>query len=185
MLCGDIMESRALHALELPGVLSYLAGFTVSDAGFQAALALRPLFSLDAVRSASRLFEQSRLWVLRTERRLAPFPSMDGLLRNMESPSVLLDLDELFSLRQTLEQGREVVDAMLSDTAASEPAGWPLWEERCRNLVLPAQCLTALKRCLSEEGTIRDEASPELSLVRGELRRLHQQCARKVKEYAM
>lgn len=178
------MESRALHALELPRVLACLAGFTVSDAGFRSALALRPLPSLDDVRREARLFEQGRLWVLRTEQRLTPFPVIDGLLRFLAAPAAVLDLDDLFALRQLLGQGKAMVEALVNDPAAEDASGWPLWVERCRELILPVRSLSALGRCLSEDGHIRDEASPELSLVRGELRRLHQQCIRKVKEYA-
>ena len=182
------MESRVFHALELNRVLMYLAGFTVSDAGFQACLALRPSDGFATVRREAELFEQGRLFVLRSETRLAPFPVIDGLLQFLASPNALLDLDDLFALRQLLTQGREKVAAFLGDAAhgevASDPAGWPLWKERCESLPLPVQSISGLGRCLSDDGMIRDEASPELSLVRAELRRLHQQCARKVKDYA-
>ena len=178
------MEARAFHALELPRVLAYLAGFSVSEAGFQACLALRPLSDIAAVRREAVLFEQGRLFALRAETRLTPFPVIDGLLQFLSSPSALLDLDDLFALRGLLAQGREKAEAMLADPAARESGGWPLWAERCEALPQPAKCVAALVRCLSDDGLIKDEASPELSLVRGELRRLHQQCARKVKDYA-
>lgn len=178
------MESRAIHALELPRVLACLAGFTVSEAGHQACLALRPFASLEKVRTEAALFEQGRLFALRTDRRLAAFPAVDGLLQFVSTPSSVLDLDDLFALRQMLTQGRDMSEAITADPAAGEATGWPLWVDRCRELPLPAKALSALGRCLSEEGLIRDEASPDLSLVRGELRRLHQQCARRVKDYA-
>ena len=178
------MESRAIQALELPRVLACLAGFTVSEAGHQACLSLRPFASLDDVRREAAFFEQGRLFALRTESRLAAFPAIDGLLQFISAPSSVLDLDDLFALRQMLAQGRDMAEAMTADPAAEETTGWPLWVNRCRELPLPAKALSALCRCLSEEGLIRDEASPELSLARGELRRLHQQCARRVKDYA-
>ena len=178
------MEARAFHALELPKVLAYLAGFTVSEAGYQACLDLRPYTSLEDIRREAELFEQGRLWVLRTESRLTPFPAIDGLLQFVAGPTAVLDLDELFALRQLLAQGREKVEAMTAAPAGNEAALWPLWVERCQALPLPLKSIAALARCLSDDGLLRDEASPELSLVRGELRRLHQQCSRKVKEYA-
>ena len=178
------MEARALHALELPKVLAYLAGFTVSEAGYRACLELRPFTDLERLRREAELFEQGRLWGMRTESRLAPFPAIDGLLQFAAGPSALLDLDDLFALRQLLAQGKEKIEAITAGPAGNEDALWPLWTERCRMLPLPAKSVAALARCLSDDGLIRDEASPELSLVRGELRRLHQQCSRKVKEYA-
>ena len=175
------MESRALHALELPRVLACLAGFAVSEAGHRACLALRPLPGHEAVRREAALFEQGRLFVLRSETRLAPFPPVDGLLQAVAVPSAVLDLDDLFALRGLLAQGRDLAKAMADEQGAE---GWPLWVERVEALPVPAGAVSGLSRCLTEEGLIRDEASPELSLVRGELRRLHQQCTRKVKEYA-
>ena len=47
------------------------------------------------------------------------------------------------------------------------------------------QLTAALLRCISDDGLIRDESSPELFQVRSELRRLHQNCMRRVKDYAM
>ena len=178
------MEARALHALELPKVLAYLAGFTVSEAGYQACLDLRPFSSLERIRREADLFEQGRLWVLRTESRLMPFPAVDPLLRFAAGPAAVLGLDELFALRQVLSQGREKIEAMTMPPVGSDAELWPLWVERCRDLPMPVKSISGLARCLSDDGMLRDEASPELSLVRGELRRLHQQCSRKVKEYA-
>ena len=178
------MEARAFQALELNRVLAYLAGFAVSEAGFQACLALRPLSSAQEVRRETVLFEQGRLFALRTNTRLHPFPAIDGLIQVLLSPSAILDLDDLFALRGLLAQGKEKAQDLLADPAGRESGGWPLWAERAEKLPQPAKCIAALTRCLSDDGLIRDEASPELSLVRGELRRLHQQCSRKVKDYA-
>lgn len=175
------MESRALHALELHRVLACLAGFAVSDAGRRACLALRPLSGHDDVRREATLFEQGRLFVLRSESRLAPFPSIDGLLQSVVLPSAVLDLDDLFALRGLLAQGRDLARTMAEEQGAGD---WPLWGARAAGLPLPGRSISGLSRCLDEGGHIRDEASPELSIVRGELRRLHQQCARKVKDYA-
>lgn len=181
---GFVMEARVFHSLELNRVLAYLAGFSVSEAGFQACLALRPFSDMETVCREAALFEQGRLFVLRANGGLVPFPAVDGLLQFLAAPSGMPDLDDMFTLRGLLSQGRDKAEAMLADPAAREPVGWPLWVARCERLPQPAQCLAALTRCLSDDGLIKDEASPELSLVRGELRRLHRQCARKVKDYA-
>lgn len=175
------MESRALHALELPKVLACLAGFAVSEAGRRACLALRPLPDHEAVRREAALFEQGRLFVLRSETRLTAFPLIEGLLQSVTLPAAVLDLDDLFALRGLLAQGSVLARAMTEEQGAGD---WPLWAERVAGLPMPGRSISGLSRCLNEEGHIRDEASPELSAVRGELRRLHQQCARKVKDYA-
>ncbi|MDR0339276.1 MAG: Smr/MutS family protein [Desulfovibrio sp.] len=190
------MDSRALHSLEFHRVLGYLAGFAASEDGFRACLSLRPdsatplpekadaASRMAALRQRAVLFEQGRLFALRTGMKLAPFAPLEGLLRFAASPLAVLDLEDLSALRAMLAQGKEKVRAIQEHPGAEEAQGWPLWVRRCRDLLLPAQCLAALNRCLSDEGLIRDEATPELALVREELRRLHQQCARKVKDYA-
>ncbi len=175
------MESRALQALELSKVLAYLAGFAVSEAGRDACLALRPLGDPSQARRQASLFEQGRLWMQRAERKPEPFPPLEGLLAFVETPTAILDVDGLWALRRSLELARDLRLDMLQDAGAGL---WPLWRERCESFALPAKTLSALGRCLSDDGLLRDEASPELALVRGELRALHRQCSKKVKEYA-
>ena len=46
------MDERTLRALEFPRVLERLSAFCLSEAGKEAALALRPLADADAVRAA-------------------------------------------------------------------------------------------------------------------------------------
>jgi DNA mismatch repair protein MutS2 len=175
------MDAHAISALELPKVLDYLAGFAVSESGRQACLALRPQDSLDEVRRQTALFEQGRIWAQQSERVLLPFAPLDDFLRYAERPSSVLDLEGLWELRRMLAQAGQLRIDIL--TGERENA-WPLWVDRCRNLPMPERSLSGLSRCLSEEGILRDEASPELSLIRGELRRLHRQCIRKVKDFA-
>jgi DNA mismatch repair protein MutS2 len=182
------MDARAMHALELGKVLACLAGFAVSEPGSRACLDLRPLRDPDAVglseklRREAEIFEQGRLFFLRCDTRLAPFADMEPFLRFAASPRAVPDMDDLFALRDLLIQGKEKIEAMRTDPAAAE--NWPLWLERCASLPLPARCASALFRCLADDGRIRDEATPELARVRGELRSLHQQCVRRVKDYA-
>ena len=179
------MESRAFHALELPRVLEFLAGFTVSDAGFHACLSLRPYSSLEETVRQTMLFEQGRLWLLRTQTRLAYFPVIDELLLFASGSAAVLDREDLFALRQLLQQGRQLSEAILGEEQSGDSSSWPLWTARCQELALPVKSISALGRCLAEDGSIRDDASPELARVRGELRGLHQQCTRKVKDYAV
>ncbi|MDR1946388.1 MAG: Smr/MutS family protein [Desulfovibrio sp.] len=189
------MDARTLHALELQRILAYLAGFAVSDAGFRACLELRPLRRPEpsagddgtaaftaALRREADLFEQGRLFMERSGSVLVPFVAVDGLLRAVAAPGYVPDTDDLFALRGLLLQGKEMVAAVRGVPAPPEP-GWPLWAERCAQLSLPVKTASALGRCLSDDGLIRDEASPELALVRGELRTLHRRCVNKVKDY--
>ncbi|MDR3175281.1 MAG: Smr/MutS family protein [Desulfovibrio sp.] len=182
------MDARAMHALELGKVLACLAGFAVSEPGSRACLALRPLRAPDSaglsakLRREAEIFEQGRIFLLRCEARLAPFADMEPFLRFAALPRAVPDIDDLFALRDLLIQGKEKIEAMRTDPAATE--NWPLWLDRCAGLPQPARCVSALSRCLADDGRIRDEATPELARVRDELRSLHRQCMRKVKDYA-
>ncbi len=175
------MNPRELQSLELSRALTYLAGFTVSEAGREACLALRPFDSLERIRREAALFEQGRLWAERTPLRPEPFDSLDGVLRYLETPASVLDADALWVLGRTLAQAGELRLGMLEADGSDLR---PLWMERCRDLLLPAKSMSALRRCLADDGRLRDESSPDLARVRAELRRLHQQCTRKVKEFA-
>ncbi|MDR2124236.1 MAG: Smr/MutS family protein [Desulfovibrio sp.] len=189
------MDTRTLHALELQRVLAYLAGFAVSEAGFRTCLELRPLRRQDfpgeadgtaaflaVLRREAELFEQGRLLVERNGCVPTPFVAVDGLLEAAAAPNYIPDADDLFALRGLLLQGKEKVAAVLACPPATEP-GWPLWVARCPAGSMPVKTLSGLSRCFSDDGLIRDEASPGLAAVRGELRALHRRCVNKVKDY--
>lgn len=175
------MDAHVLHALELPKVLQYLAGFTVSESATEAALALCPIGDEAERQKEERLFDQGWLWHERKKTVLSPFPPLDGVLHEVGKNRAVLDLDAFWALRQVLGQARTLMDDLQEETGVTQ---WPAWAERCRVVLAPTKSMSGLVRCLSDEGTVRDEASPELALVRGELRGLHQQCIRRVKDFA-
>lgn len=169
--------SRSLHALEFHEVLHYLAGFTVSDTGFQACLSLRPLNDIEAIRKEALLFEEGRLWLIKNSKLLVAFPPIHELWEVKESAS--FSPEQLWALRHTMQIAMQVRDSFIND---KEP--WASWQSRVEEMATPSSSLSALTRCLSDDGLIKDSASPELSLIRSELRGLHRQCTTRVKEYA-
>ncbi len=194
------MEDRALVLLELPKVLARLSALAVSEAGQKACLALRPGESPDEAQRKAAWFSQGRIWRARTGFTLLSFPPLDGVLRFLESPAALLDLDALWALRRTLIQAKEVMLSLRGEESpgfgrrpesranAGEASDgpeqfWPLLAERARSFTPPAQVMAALARCLGDDGHLRDEASPELGLARSGIRSLHQMCTRRVKEF--
>ena len=56
---------------------------------------------------------------------------------------------------------------------------WPHLLALAQTAPLPVQLTAALLRCVSDDGLLRDESSPELYRLRTELRRLHQNCMRR------
>ncbi|WP_027181099.1 endonuclease MutS2 [Oleidesulfovibrio alaskensis] len=175
------MQSRSAHVLEFDKVLRHLAGYAVSEAGAQACLLLAPAADCDSARMRCAFFRQGQLWAERTGFSLAPFPDLSGVFRFLESPAAVLDIDALWAVRQVLAQSRELAVAIGSGNTAEN---WPLLAQMLERYRMPEKALSGLMRCLGEDGLLRDESSPELLLVREEIRRIHRLCTRKVKELA-
>ena len=178
------MNTRTLKALEFGKVLEALAGKCVSEAGRRAALALLPLSDAETVHAVQTLTSEVGVWTAESGFRLERFPDLEGLFPFLEridpaGEMVPLDADALWALRETLLLGRK---AVLSVSAASR---WPALSDLVAASPQPEMTLSALSRCLGEDGQLKDESSPQLLLVRGELRRLHLQCLRKVKDFAV
>ena len=178
------MRERTLYLLEFPKVLSRLAKYAVSEAGCEACTGVRPAETLESVQYQSNWLRQGRIWMAATAFPLASFPNLQAVLRFLEAPSAVLELDALWALRQTLTQAKAAITMLVGGKPDdAQKCQWPLLRERAAAFSLPSQCIAALARCLSDDGFLRDEASPELLLARGEIRRLHQMCTRKVKEF--
>ena len=176
------MNQRALLTLEYPKVVAYLGAFAVSEAGRAACLNLVPHSSLETIRHEARLFEEGRLWFERTRHRLAAVPDLTGFLAAAENARFSFDLDALWALRQVLGEASTVLAAVTQEGGTVCP--WPALLAACADIRFPAKISSALARCLSDDCLIRDAASPELALVRGEVRRLHRQCSKRVKDFA-
>lgn len=179
------MDSRTIKALEFGKVLEHLAGLCVSEAGRRVSLGLFPLRNADAVNAAHTLFDEVRTWSAHSGFRLSDFPDLEGLFPHLEKAAVSpssapLDADALWALRETLLQGRKAAQSINENGAM-----WPSLRDLVASMPLPEMTLSALSRCLGDDGLIKDESSPELMLVRGELRRLHLMCLRKVKDFAV
>lgn len=177
------MDERALTLLELPKALGLLADRAVSEAGKAACLALRPKKTLAEVRKAAAWFSQGRVWKAKTGFVLPPFLALDGVLQRLESPSVFLDGDALWGLRQTLIPAKELSASLTQADPPSNESDWPLLAEKAASFLFPHQSVSALTRCLADDGRLRDEASPELLLARSGIRSLHQTCSKKVREF--
>ena len=175
------MQSRTLKALEFGKVLEHLAACCVSEAGKNVCAALSPLEDVSRVAAAHKLFEEVRVWRATGGVTFQAFPELEGLLLLFEGgATAIADADAFWALRGVLNLAKEAVRSILTGGA-----NWPTLAELAGAFPLPELTLSALNRCISDDGLLKDESSPELFLVRGEVRRLHQSCLRKVKEFAV
>lgn len=182
---------RTLRALEYGKVLEHLAAFCVSPAGRAAALALRPLADAHKAAEAALLHDECSTWTTATAGesgafRMVSFPDISGVERFLHSQAAMLDLDALWALREVLRLARHAATSIRREDSptANAAARWPRLLALVDAHPLPVQAAAALQRCLADDGQLKDESSPELLLARTELRRLHQSCMRKVKDYA-
>lgn len=180
--------ARTLRALEYDKVLEHLAALCVSPSGREAALALRPFPDAAEAVEAALLYDECLAWTAESAGAqgdaafsMASFPDVGGVERYLQSHAEALDVDALWALRETLSLAGRAVAAIDRDDACERR---PRLLALAARVPLPRRTAAALRRCLSDDGRIRDESSPELMLARAELRSLHQNCMRKVKDFA-
>lgn len=178
------MLTRAISALEYPKVLSYLASFAASESGQQACLQLKPGTELKNIRYEADLYDQACNFLAQSKYRAGAFPFLGDFLTYMKQPAAVSDVDGFWALRRVLDESQKLVTAIGADEEEIEKSSWPLWVGYCFELPFPDKTLSALNRCISDDANIKDGASPELSAIRSEIRRLHRQCTTKVKDYA-
>lgn len=188
-----MIHPRTLQALEFDKIIAALAERCISSPGRALALGVAPLPGADAAILALRLYDEAALWAATPEAStgkpfvLAAFPDVSGLLRSTEpdatraSSSTAPDAEAFWALRELLRQATRAHASIATPAAAEQ---WPLLLQLAEETPLPAQLAAALNRCISDDALLRDESSPELYRLRSEIRRLHQSCLGKVKDFA-
>ncbi len=174
------MDSKTLALLEFPKVLDALGNFAVSEPGREACLALRPLADCDRLASEAELLRQVKDCNSASRIRLSDFPSLDGLFVFLEQRTAILDLDACVALKQVLRQAATLRDGLENELATLR---WPSLVQVCCRESWPAKVVSVLKRCVDDDGRLKDQSSPELLSVRQEIRRIHQQCTKKSKDF--
>jgi DNA mismatch repair protein MutS2 len=185
-----MIHARTLQALEFHRITEQLAALCVSGVGRGRALALAPLPDAAAVAAAARVYEEAADWAGRPVEGGAAFslsacPDVSGLLAAAapeHSRAFNPDVDAFWALREMLRLAKEAHASIAAPDAAQR---WPHLLALAQGSPLPVQLTAALLRCISDDGLLRDESSPELYRLRGELRRLHQNCMRKVRDFAL
>ena len=184
-----MIHARTLHALEFSEITAWLAELCRTAAGRERARHLAPLPDAETASEAARLYEEAAVWLERPLAeggfRLAAFPDVSGLLRVMEErrgASAQPDAEAFWALREMLRQAQAARQSIAVPEAERQ---WPRLLALADAEPLPVQLTAALNRCISDDALLKDESSPELYQVRVELRRLHQSCMRKVKDYAV
>jgi DNA mismatch repair protein MutS2 len=173
------MESRTFSLLEFPKVIEALSSYCRSEPGKRAAAGIFPTRDLQDVARRQDLLRQGMAWAEECRVQCPTFPDLNGVFVYLSSPVRILDLDAVWALGQFIAAARQLRGQLL----ASDGQRWPLLRETVEACAWPEQTAAALKRCISDDGRLKDESSPELWSLRQEIRRIHQQCTKRVKDF--
>lgn len=184
-----MIHARTLNALEFHRIADHLSELCLSGVGRERARAIAPLDDAEAVTLAARIYEETADWASRPAAGgavfcVCSFPDVSSMLRaaaTNRAQTFQPDVDAFWALREVLRLARDAHASIAQPEAATR---WPHLLAMADGSPLPVQLTAALLRCISDDGLLRDESSPELYRLRGELRRLHQSCMRKVKDFA-
>ncbi len=127
----------------------------------------------------SALVREAVHFCAHTDVRLATFPDVAGIFSFLRNPLAFLDQDGLVGVWEMLSAAAALREAI----GAPDAGRYPGLASLAAGLTLPPKSWSGLRRCLAPDGTIKDEASPELYSVRQEIRRVQQMCTRKVQDF--
>lgn len=184
-----MIHPRTLRSLEFDAITDALAACCASGSGKERAQALKPFKTQQHAEEAFRFYEETCSWLERSRFAIVAWPDIRPILSAVnkkrgpgELPaSFALELDALWALREMLRMAQK---AIASISESGEAHLWPLLLATAEEEKLPGELCAALERCISDDGLLRDESSPELFRLRSELRSLHQSCLRRVRDYA-
>jgi DNA mismatch repair protein MutS2 len=170
------MRDRDLQTLEFDKVLVLLAEGALSSAGREACLAVRPQREAERVTAESeRTWQFFQLLHEHPSLPHRPFPDIRALLQRAAPAGAMLEGQALLDILAVVTQSRTLAAAFLRwagsyDQLADLPA---------RLLAFPALEET-LRRCLTENGDLTDDASPALRALRQRRRALGEEIERRL-----
>lgn len=172
------MDSKTFRLLEFPKVLALLSGLASSEAGAAACLEIGPL-PPDRLADERELMREWFAWARESGFSIPEFPDISGLMEGVSRPGEILDIDDLATLLEVLQSAGHARESVSGADAALRP-GLAEW---IGGVGWPEKAFSALGRCISPDGLLKDQSSPELFAVREEIRGIHRKCTKRVKEF--
>ncbi len=171
------MDLFTCKALEFDKVLQHLASFCLSEAGKNLALNLRPLQSVEKIYEHQEFYLAYLDFRSLSEFKLLDFPDITMPLDLIQNNNFHPEPVDFWAFRDVLKLAQRAILAIKDEEKACKP----LFDKA--DFAFPEKSTSALGRCIADDTSFKDESSPKLSLIRQELRTLHQNCLRRVKEY--
>ncbi|HVN64520.1 MAG TPA: endonuclease MutS2, partial [Candidatus Binataceae bacterium] len=160
------MRERDLKALEFDKVIRLLGDMCVSEPGREAIAQLQP--SVDSVEVRTRLRTTAEMREFRSHTGSVPigeFSDQRALLLTAARSGAILGGEALVRVRDFVAVARNVAAFMRSRV---EP--FPHLATIVRNLLAPEELADALAGSIADDGSVLDDASPELFRLRTRLR---------------
>ncbi len=160
------MRDRDLRALEYDKVVHLAMGYAASEPGREAMAALRP--STEPVEVRARLRATAEVAELRAHAGSLPmqeFADQRPILVVAARTGTILDGASLVKMRDFVVASRH-----LEGFLRSRVERFPHVAALARNLLAPKELADALLRALDDDGSLHDDASPELKRSRTRLR---------------
>ena len=160
------MRERDLLALEFDKVLQLVASYALSAAGHEACLALQPQIAEPVVKEDSeRTWQCFRLLEERLHLPIRPFPDIRPTFEWVDHGGAALEGLQLLDILEVVTLSRT-----LGTFFRREAAGKDLLKGYAVRLPSFPDLEATLRRCLDENGKLKDEASPTLRSLRRQIR---------------
>jgi DNA mismatch repair protein MutS2 len=159
------MNEKTTQVLELHKILDHLAEYTTFSAGGELALELFPSTRLDEARRWQQETSEARLMF---ENKVNT--SLGGA-RDVRGPAhaatrgILVEARTLLDIRHTLRRATTV-----KRTIGRQQSTYPLLSDVANRIEECAQVQTEIERVLDDNGEIKDSASPQLAIIRRDLK---------------
>jgi len=173
------MNQHALDVLQYPEALQLVAGFASSPLGAAAVRSLEPSDAAGWIREELERVDQMLVFVRRaTDNTLPPIPDVRPALRRLATPGSVL---EPMALRDLADFMRSARSAAHIFHALAERL--PLIDRIARLLMTRDDAESAVRRAISDDGEVRDNASRDLARIRREIRGARGRIVQRLEQY--
>jgi DNA mismatch repair protein MutS2 len=173
------MNQHALDVLQYPQALQLVAGFASSPLGADAVRSLEPASAAGWIREELERVDQMLAFVRRaTDNTLPPIPDVRDALRRLAMPGSVLEPTGLRDLADFMRSARTA-----ADTFHALAERLPLIDRIARNLMRRDDAESAIRRAISDDGEVRDNASRELARIRREMRGARGRIMQRLEQY--
>ncbi len=169
------MDEKTLETLEYPKILERIAAYASFSPTAEKAIALRPTPDLfDAQRLQSQTHEAVQLLITHPNLTVGGARDVREQVDLASHAGVLTPVD-LLDIKSTLIAGRT-----LARTFERMKETYPQLAEIAAQIPLPIGLIDAISRAISDRGELLDSASPQLAIIRRDLRIVHERLLSKM-----